>query len=234
MQRRSERDIILSTKQSKLDDQVACLLKGHPTHPATYWNRSSLIDALVTLAPTRRTCEFIDKVISLGNSPYKHRSAVYKMFKLWKSTNEVPCPPGRPQKIAVVEAQDTVSSVFQARASSSSAFKLSDTKEAFTNKLKDTAAAEDFDPDSVTTGASDYSSKAMTVAAAMEEEVTTFSKTTLLKKTGQRFRSEYSMMMGYSYIRRHGSRHTLYRGSRSNQVEGVQTRRAWQTRQAKN
>ena len=39
----------------------------------------------------------------------------------------------------------------------------------------------------------------MTVAAAMGEEATTFSKKTLLKKTGQRFQSEYSMMMGYSY-----------------------------------
>ena len=70
LQRRSERGLILSTKQSKLDDQVACLLEGHPPHPATYWPRTSLIDALVTLAPTRRTCEFIDRVISLGNSPY--------------------------------------------------------------------------------------------------------------------------------------------------------------------
>ena len=81
------------------------------------------------------------------------------MFKLWKSTNEVPRPPGRPQKIVVAEAQNAVSSVFQARTSSSSAFKLSDMKEAFTNKLKDMAATEDFDPHSVTTGASDYLSK---------------------------------------------------------------------------
>ena len=183
LQRRSERDLNISTKQSKLDDQVVCLLKGHPPHSATYWTRTSHIDALVTLAPTRRTCRFIDKVISLGNSPYKHRSAVYNMFKLWKSKNEVPHPPGRPQKMAVAETQDAMSSIFQARTSSSSAFKLSDMKEAFTNKLKDTAAADKgFGPDSVTTGASDYLSKAMTVAAAMGEEATTFSKKALLKR----------------------------------------------------
>ena len=72
-------------------------------------------------------------------------------------------------------------------------------KIAFTNKLNDKAAREGFDPDLVTTGASDTLNKAMTVVATMEKEAATFSKRTSLKRTRQYFQTEYSMMMGYSY-----------------------------------
>ena len=102
----------MSTKNSKLDDEVKCLLKGRPPHPATVWTKPSLINVLVTLATTQQMCKFIDKVICVGNSPFKHRSAVYKIFKLWKSTNEGPREHGRPKKMAVGGAQDEVSNVF--------------------------------------------------------------------------------------------------------------------------
>ena len=89
------------------------------------------------------------------------------MFKLSKSTNEGPRDCGRPQKMAVTKAQDTVFKVFWARTSNSRAFKLTNTKEAFTNKLKSKAAGEAVDPDSISTGASDTLTKVMTVAASM-------------------------------------------------------------------
>ena len=82
VQHRSVRDFVASSRQSQLDDIVERLVKGHPPHPATTWTHKSLIDALVTLAPTWKTNEFIKKMISRGNSPYKTSNAVYKVFKL--------------------------------------------------------------------------------------------------------------------------------------------------------
>ena len=88
--KRSVRLVLTAPVPSQKEQDLGRLLKGIPPHPSTSWSKAELIDALVTLAPTRKSKQFIKKVISLGNSPYKHPSAIYKMFNKWKSNNLEP------------------------------------------------------------------------------------------------------------------------------------------------
>ena len=96
--------------------------------------------------------------------------------------------------MAVAEAQDVVSNIFRERTSNSSAYKFTDMKESFTNKLKDKAEGGGFDPKLVTTGACDLLTKVMAVVAVMREKVGTFSKQYLLKNS-----SWHGIFLGCGY-----------------------------------
>ena len=184
--------------QAKKDKLVEQLLKGKPPHPNKTWTKEALIDSLERLEGTGKSNEFIKKVIELGNSSYNHRSSIFKLFQKWKSTQTV-CPVGRPLKMSLEDAEMSVKKVLSDRTSDSSAFVLSNMKEAYASKLKERAANSGLDPDSVGAAVSDNLAKTMTLAAAMGEGVGTFTSKKLLTKTEKRFQSEHSLMMGYSY-----------------------------------
>ena len=60
-------------------DVVEILLKGRPAYPSKTWTKEDLAQVLSTLEGTRKSHEFLEKVISLRNSPYKYPTSIYKM-----------------------------------------------------------------------------------------------------------------------------------------------------------
>ena len=175
------------------------LLRGLPPYPCRVWTKTQLIDALVVLAPKKKVGEFVTKVIQLGNTEYKHRSGIYKMFDKWKASGLPPPSRGRPMSMELDKAQVGVSNVLRSRATNSSAFMLDNMKDMYTNMVKERVAEDGLDPECVKSGCSDKLAKAMTMAVAMGGDVGKLTNKKLLKKTEKRFQAEHSIFSAYAY-----------------------------------
>ena len=177
---------------------VTTLLKGRPPYPLKAWTKESLVEALSIFEGTRKTKQFIRKIIRLGNSPYDSVSGIYTMYRLWKIDPTVRNR-GRPVTMAATEAEAAVGKVLKDRTSDCSAFVLKDMKNAYASKLKDKAEINGLDAETVSTNVDHSTCKAMTLAAAMGVDVGKATTKKILTKTETRFRSEHSLMMGCAY-----------------------------------
>ncbi|KAL7527896.1 hypothetical protein ACHAWF_002355 [Thalassiosira exigua] len=71
---------------------------GLPPGGYTMWNRETLICAMKELEGTRRTKEFLNKVLEVGMTEYKAKSSIYRLYNKWKATGGViPGKRGRPR-----------------------------------------------------------------------------------------------------------------------------------------
>ena len=196
--RQSTRKVVVSPDERKKVAAVTTLLKGRPPYPLKAWTKESLAVALGMLEGTRKTKQFIRKIISLGNSPYASANGIYAMYRQWK-IDPIVRNRGRPLTMTVTEAEAAVGKVLKDRTSSCSAFVLENMNDAYASKLKDKAEIHGLDAESVSTNVDHSTSKAMTLAAAMGVDVGRATTKTLLTKTETRFQSEHSLMMGYAY-----------------------------------
>ena len=196
--RQSTREVVVSPPLDTKQKQVELVLKGRPPHPMKTWTRDALASALVTLEGTRMGRQFMKKVVSLGNSPYQSTSGIHYMYQNWKRTNTTRNR-GRPFKVTVDEAEEAVRKCMKERTSDSSAFRIKNMKAAYSSKIKARAEQDGLEPETVSTNVHLDTAKAMMLAAAMGDNVGTFTAMKLLPKTESRFRSEHSVLMGYAY-----------------------------------
>ena len=78
--RQPMREVVVSPPLEKKQKQVEVLLKGYPPHPMKIWTKDALASVLSSLKGTRMGMQFMKKVISLGNSPYKSMSGIHNMY----------------------------------------------------------------------------------------------------------------------------------------------------------
>ena len=98
--------------------------------------------------------------------------------------------------MSVDEAADNVRRVLKDRTSNSSAFQLRDMEKAYSRKLKQKAATNGLEEDTVNTRVFPSTAKAMLISADMGESVGKLTTKKLLTKTETRFQSEHSVMGG--------------------------------------
>ena len=85
------------------------------------------------------------------------------------------------------------------RTNDSNTFRLKDMKNMVVGKKKGVAASNGLDPDSIECSVSTEWAKINMTATSAREIGVTFSQKKLMRKTAARFRSEHSIMCGYSY-----------------------------------
>jgi hypothetical protein len=190
--------VVITPKHENYKGEGSHLKKGKPPFQFKNWNKVALAEALSTLEGTKNSHAFVKKVIELGNSPYQHPSGILKMYQKWKLSRTA-LPRGRPILMTVGEAERAVEKVLKKSTTPSSVFQISDLKTAYASKLKERAARNGLDPDSINVKVSDQLVKTTMLAAAMSADVGTFTTNKLLLNTELRFLSKHSLAMGYSH-----------------------------------
>ena len=202
-------------QERRKDEEIGSLLNGCPPYPHKSWTKEALIEALDKLEGTRKASKFISKVITVDSCPYESPSGIYTMYQQFKK-NATLRNRGRPNIMLVDEAADNVRKVFKDRTSSSSAYQLRDMEKAYSSKLKQKAAANGLEEETVNTRVSQSTAKAMLISAAMGESVGKLTTKKLLTKTETRFQSKHSVMGAYAYATTVLSTHFIVGSTPSN------------------
>ena len=105
---------------------------------------------------------------------------------------------GRPSTISVDNMQKKVENKLGERSNDSNTFKVKHMKEIMVEKVKEKAKSDGLDPNSIKCVASTEWAKTQMIVVAAGSDLS-FSNKKLLKKTASRFRSEHSVMCGFSY-----------------------------------
>ena len=133
--RHSERVTTITPEKDTAN--VDKLLTGKPPNGARMWCKEALIEVLLKLEGTKKAKEFLRKVLKVGKTEYKTEGGIYKMFRAWKETKEVPRREGRPSTMETTEAEATVKQVLKDCSHNSSTFQLQHMKDAFERKRKE-------------------------------------------------------------------------------------------------
>ena len=172
---------------------------GLPPQGANKWTRETLslfVDNLTTSGQSR--LPFLTKIINRGKCEYKDASSINKVYNKWKRTG-VFRGVGRPNLMSVDEIGEATKKALKDRTNDSNTLKLKHMKQIIVKKKEEVTEADGLDPNSIKVVATaEWSKVAMTAAAATAGGVS-FSKKKLLAKTASRYRSEHSLMCGYSY-----------------------------------
>ena len=205
--RRSDRIINAITPDKEAADMLR-QFDGRPPDGDAKWSKEKIVAAIDKLEEMKEEgveclmdmdkSTFITNVIVTELSPYTSTRGIYKMHKKWKETGMINRE-GQPSIMKLGEAEAAVKNVLRDCSSDSSAFKLSDMKNAYAEKRKDKAALDGLDPDSINSSISTRTAKVALIAVAMGDSDISLSNKVLLTKTEKRFQSEHSIMGAYAY-----------------------------------
>lgn len=123
---------------------------------------------------------------------------MYKSYKKWKANGEIRWA-GRPPIIGAAELTAAAEDTVNRRSHNSSAILLTHTKKAIATRNMLLAEKNGLDPTSIDCGAPTRAAKISTVVAAMLGNKLSLLTKKLQVKTASRYRSEHSVMCGYSY-----------------------------------
>ena len=192
--RRSDR-IINAITPDKESADILSQFDGYPPDGDAKWSKEKLVAAIDKLEEMKEEgvecltnmdkSTFIINVIVTELSPYTSTRGIYKMHKKWKETGMINRE-GRPSIMKLGEAEAAVKNVLRDCSSDSSAFKLSDMKNAYAEKRKDKAALDGLDPDSINSSISTRTAKVALIAVAMGDSDISLSNKVLLTKTPRR------------------------------------------------
>ena len=198
-ERRSSRTNLSMRKNLKDNQKVlADDFTGVPPDGAVRWTKLTLFLYMQELENLQvKMRPFILKVVDKKRSEFTSEKAVYKSYKKWKESGKVTYV-GRPVALPVDEGAAIAKATMDRRSHNSNAFQLEHMKHAIESRKRLLAEADGLDPESIDVSITSTNAKITTIAAAMVGDLS-LSKKDLQIKTESRFRSEHSVMCGYSY-----------------------------------
>ena len=200
-ERRSPRsNLVLGSNVEGNVDLLVENFTGYPPDGAVRWTKLTLFLYLRQLEDlkVKKLRPFLLKVVKKGRSEFASVNGVYKSYKKWKESGEVRYV-GRPGVYTAGEVSAIVKGTLDRRSHNSTTFQLKHMKHAIESRKRLLAEADGLDPTSIDASVSIRNAKINTIVAAMSSDTLSLSQKLLQIKTEAQFRSEHSVMCGYSY-----------------------------------
>ena len=90
------------------------------------------------LRDTKLTKPFLQKVVAVGKTEYRHINSIYKLYRKWKEKGAIQNRAGRPS-LSLLELDQIAKDSIASCSSDSNCFRLKDMKEAFASRKKEEA-----------------------------------------------------------------------------------------------